>query len=52
MEVSPFAIQRAIRTERPPTSYREEGDLQRRIAQLEGSILKWRRKKTPSEASP
>jgi hypothetical protein len=31
---------------------REEGDLRRRIAQLEGSTLKWRRKKTPSEASP
>jgi hypothetical protein len=31
---------------------REEGDLRRRIAQLEGSTHKWRRKKTPSEASP
>jgi hypothetical protein len=31
---------------------REEGDLQRRIAQLKESTLKWRRKKTPSKASP
>jgi hypothetical protein len=31
---------------------REEGDLRRRITQLEGSTHKWRRRKTPSEASP
>jgi hypothetical protein len=31
---------------------RKEGDLRRRIAQLERSTHKWRRKKTPSEASP
>jgi hypothetical protein len=31
---------------------REEGDLRRRIAKLEGSTHKWRRRKTPSEASP
>jgi hypothetical protein len=31
---------------------REEEDLRRRIAQLEGSTNKWRRKKTSSEASP
>jgi hypothetical protein len=31
---------------------REEGDLRRRINQLEGSSHKWRRRKTLSEASP
>jgi hypothetical protein len=31
---------------------REEGDLRRRISHLEGSTHKWRRRKTPSEASP
>jgi hypothetical protein len=31
---------------------REEGDLQRRITQLEGSTHKWRRRKILSEASP
>jgi hypothetical protein len=31
---------------------REEGDLRRRIDQLEGSTHKWRRRKTPSEVSP
>jgi hypothetical protein len=30
----------------------KEADLRRRIAQLEGSTDKWRRRKTPSEASP
>jgi hypothetical protein len=29
---------------------REEGDLRRRIDQLEGSTHRWRRRKTPSEA--
>jgi hypothetical protein len=31
---------------------REEGDLRRRIDHLEGSTHKWRRRKTPLEASP
>jgi hypothetical protein len=31
---------------------REERDLRRRIAHLEGSTHKWRRRKTPSKASP
>jgi hypothetical protein len=31
---------------------REEGDLRRRIAKLEGSTHEWRRGKTPSETSP
>jgi hypothetical protein len=30
----------------------EKGDLRRRIVHLEGSTHKWRRRKTPSEASP
>jgi hypothetical protein len=36
----------------PQAREREEGDLRRRIAQLEGSTHKWRRRKTPSEESP
>jgi hypothetical protein len=31
---------------------REQGHLWRKIAQLEGSTHKWRRKNTPSEVSP
>jgi hypothetical protein len=31
---------------------REQGHLRRKIAQLEGSTHKWRRKNTPSEVSP
>jgi hypothetical protein len=32
-----------------PDNEREEGDLRRGIDHLEGSTLKWRRRKTPSE---
>jgi hypothetical protein len=44
-----FRLERAIRTRRPSTNQREEGDLQREINHLEGSTHKWRRRKTPSE---
>jgi hypothetical protein len=36
----------------PQAREREEGDLERRIAQREGSTQKWRTRKIPSEASP
>jgi hypothetical protein len=54
LEAAPFEKGRAIRTERPSTREREreEGDRQRRIAQLEGSTHKWTRRKTLSKASP
>jgi hypothetical protein len=52
LEAPPFAEERAIRTRRPSTSKREEGDLRRGIDHLEGSTHKWRRRKTPSEGWP
>jgi hypothetical protein len=44
-------LERAIRTRRPSTNQREEGDLQREINHLEGSTHKWRRRKTPSRVT-
>jgi HAMP domain-containing protein len=46
-----FRLERAIRTRRPSTNQREEGDLQREINHLEGSTHKWRRRKTPSRVT-
>jgi hypothetical protein len=54
MEAPPFTRERESHTHREDIYKleKEEGDLWRRIAQLEGSTHKWRRRKTPSEASP
>jgi hypothetical protein len=53
LEVPPFARQRAIRPRgHPQAKEKRRGSFARRIAQLEGSAHKWRRRKTPSEASP
>jgi hypothetical protein len=52
LEAPPFAKrERHSHREAIDKLEREEGDLRRRIAQLEGSTHKWRRK-TPSEVSP
>jgi hypothetical protein len=50
LEAPPFAGREPFAPRGHP-QVREEGDLRRRIAHLEGSTHKWRRRKTPSEAS-
>jgi hypothetical protein len=52
LEAPPFAKESHSHRETIHRLEREEGDLRRRIAQLEGSTHKWRRRKTPSEGWP
>jgi hypothetical protein len=54
LEAPPFARGRAIRLRGRPQARERRGErsFARRIALLEGSTYKWRRRKTPSEASP